>query len=102
MLLLAQLGDLLCSRLCYCIVVQCTSSITAPKRPPPVIQSPTPSEEALLGVGPAWNWGILFRATLFRNEREVRRWVADEKRRRAADEKLRRRIRELPVSAPAA
>jgi hypothetical protein len=74
----------------------------APKRPPPVIQSPTPSEEALLGVGPAWNWGILFRATLFRNEREVRRWVADEKRRRAADEKLRRRIRELPAAAPAA
>ena len=56
----------------------------------------------MLGVGPAWNWGILFRATLFRNEREVRRWVADEKRRRAADEKLRRRIRELPAAAPAA
>ena len=94
MLLLAQLGDLLCFRLCY-ILLYCGA-------PPPVIQSPTPSEEALLGVGPAWNWGILFRETLFRNEREVRRWVADEKRRRVADEKLRRRIRELPAAAPAA
>ena len=73
----------------------------APKEAPPVLHI-SPEEAALLGVGPAWNWGILFRRTLLRREAEVDRWVADERRRSVAAERERRRIRELPAAAKAA
>jgi hypothetical protein len=80
------------SRLCYCIVVQCTSSITAPKKAPPVLPPAVIWELALR------NWGILFRAAVHRHAEEVRRWV----HRWVADEAVHRRIHELPVAAQAA
>ena len=73
-----------------------------PKKAPPEMPPISIEELALLGVGPAWDWGILFRRTLLRHEEKVRRWVAEEKRRWVAAEKLRRRIRELPAAAQAA
>jgi hypothetical protein len=93
MLLLAQLGDLLCSRLCYCIVVQCTSSITAPKK-----KAPPPLPPEVIWELALQNWGILFRTAVHRHAEEVRRWV----RERIGYLRVRRRIRTLPAAAQAA
>ena len=110
-----------------CIVVQYTTSITAPKKKPPVLPPaeqalfPRPEEQAPHPAACASlerrqllldkylirkrlvliNWCILFQSAVERHEEEVRRvarhWAPDTELNR-----IRRWIRELPVAAKAA
>ena len=78
-------------------MVQCTSSITAPKKAPPPLPPALLELRRLARI----NWGILFQAAVERHEEEVRRvarhWAPDTELNR-----IRRWIRELPVAAKAA
>ena len=90
-------GPFIDSRLVWC---NAPPSIVAPKEAQPVLHA-RPEESALLGVDPAWNWGIIFRRTLLRHDAYVDRCVADARRRWIAAERERRRIRGLPASVKA-
>ena len=79
------------------LLAQVEDLLLAPELPPISIE-----EAALLGVGPAWDWGRFFRHTLLRHEDRVRLGSAEVKRPWVAAERLRRRIRRLPAAAQAA